>query len=113
MSFANKPTRSVVESLHYSQWTINGFKIVFLLSERILTEIKKVSRLPNWYEDPVAADTYIDRLHLCFTSVQKYYSAFGSLPHVGDRLYNEDSGMIIRDRAIDGRLMTITFTLSL
>ena len=113
MNFANQPAQSIIQSLHYSRWTINDFKIVFLLSERILHEIKKISRLPNWYEDPVAADTYIDRLNLCFTSVEKYYKAFGILPQVGDRLYNEDTGMIVQDRAIDGGLMTITFTLSL
>ena len=113
MDTTNKPAQSVVESLHYSKWTINDFKIVFLLSERILSEIKKLSGQPNWYEDMAAADTYIDRLNLCFTSVEKYHTAFGILPQVGDRLYNEDTGMIIKERAIDGDLMTITFTLSL
>ena len=113
MNFPSKPVQSVVDSLHYSQWTINGFKIVFLLSERILVEIKKISRVANWYEDQVAANTYIDRLHLCFTSVERYYTAFGILPQIGDRLYNEDTGMIIQDRSIDGERMTITFTLSI
>ena len=113
MNAASQPSPSIMESLHYSSWTINGFKIVFLLSERILMEIKKLSHLPNWYEDAAAADIYIDRLNLCFTSVQKYYTAFGILPQIGDRLYNEDTGMIIQNRAIDGSVMTITFTLSL
>ena len=107
------PTLSLIESLHYTKWTINGFKIVFLLSERILTEIKKMSSQPKWYEDAGIANTYIDRLNLCFTSVKNYHTAFGILPQIGDRLYNEDTGMIIKERSIDGSLMTITFTLSL
>ncbi|WP_461102459.1 hypothetical protein, partial [Spirosoma koreense] len=108
MNFPSKPTQSVVDSIHYDHWTIKDFKIVFLLSERILAEIKKLSRVSNWYEDVIAADTYIDRLNTCFTSIHKYYNAFGVLPQVGDRLYNEETGMIIQDRSIDGGLMTIT-----
>lgn len=113
MKSAYKPAQSVVDSLHREEWTINEFKIVFLLSERILMEIKKLSRVADWCEDPVVADTYIDRLNRCFTSIQKYYTAFGSLPQVGDRLCGEDTGMIVQERSIDGNLMTITFTLSL
>ncbi|MBD2753929.1 hypothetical protein [Spirosoma validum] len=108
-----KPTQPLIECLHLTQWIINDFKIQFLLSERILTEIRKISCVSNWYEDPVASATYIDRVNVCFISIRQYYLDFGSLPQIGDRLYNEDTGMIVQDRSIDGGLMTITFTLSL
>ena len=113
MNFTKQPVQPVTDSLHYKQWTIKGFKILFLLSERVLTEIRKLSRADNWYEDPVVGATYIDRVNTCYISIQKYYEAFGILPQVGDRLYNEDTGMIVHDRSIDGGLMTITYTLSL
>ncbi|SFF29615.1 hypothetical protein [Spirosoma endophyticum] len=54
----------------------------------------------------------MDRLTICFTSLQTYYHSFGMLPQVGDRLFKEDTGMLIRDRSIDGGLRTLTFTLS-
>ena len=113
MNFTNRPTQAVISSLHYSKWTVNGFKILFLLSERILTEIRKLSKKEEWYEDSVVGATYIERVNICFVSIEKYYNAFGILPQVGDRLYDEDTGMIVQDRSIDGGLMTITFTLSL
>ena len=66
--YPNQPVKSVVDSIHLTHWTIGEFKLVFLFSERILTEIKKLSCLPNWYEDPITAATYIDRLNTCFIS---------------------------------------------
>ncbi|MBD2756993.1 hypothetical protein [Spirosoma validum] len=113
MDFIPIPVQPVISSLHYEQWRIETFRIKFLLSERILTEIRKLSRQPNWYEDPIVAATYIDRVNDCFISIKKFHALFGVLPQIGDRLYNEDTGMIIQDRSIDGNLMTITFTLSL
>jgi hypothetical protein len=112
MDFVTKPAQSVIESVHYPEWTIRDWKIVFLLSDRLLAEVRKLSKVNNWYEDPTIVDTYIDRVNLCFTGIQKYYATFGALPQVGDRLYNEETGMIIQDRSIDGSSMTITFTLS-
>ena len=112
MNVIRKPIQPVIDSLHDAEWTVNDFKILFLLSERILTEIRKLSQAANWYEDPVVSATYIDRVNTCFISIRQYYKAFGVLPQVGDRLYNEDTGMIVQERAIDGGLMTITFTLS-
>lgn len=111
--YTNQPVQSIVDSIHLPHWTIRDFKLVFLFSERILTEIKKLSNLPNWYEDPLTAATYIDRLNTCFASIDQYYKAFGTLPQLGYRLYNEDTGMLIQECSIDGELMTITFTLSL
>ncbi|AUD00846.1 hypothetical protein [Spirosoma pollinicola] len=113
MNFDNKSPQSVIESLHQAEWTINGFKIVFLFAEQVLSVIKSRSLVTNWDEDPIATDPYLDRLKRCFISVQQYHMAFGSLPQIGDRLYDEDTGMKIQDRSIDGNLRTITFTLSL
>lgn len=113
MNFTRQPIQPVIASLHYQEWIINDFKILFLFSERVLTEIRKLSRADDWYEDTVVSATYIDRVNSCFISIEKYYHAFGILPQVGDRLYNEDTGMIVQEQAIDGDLMTITFTLSL
>ena len=112
MNFTKEPIQPVIASLHYPQWRVQKFKVLFLLSERILTEIRKLSQTDDWYEDPVVGATYIDRVNVCFISIQKYYEAFGILPQVGDRLYDEDTGMIVQERSIDGGLMTITFTLS-
>ena len=113
MDFTRKPIQLVIASLHYEEWIINDFKILFLLSERVLAEIRKLSPTNDWYNDPVVSATYIDRVNTCFISIQKYYDAFGTLPQVGDGLNNEDTGMIVQDRSINGGLMTITYTLSL
>lgn len=112
MNSITKPTQSVIERIYYVEWLIQDWKIGFLLSDRLLAEISKLSRVDNWYEDPIIVDTYIDRINICFNSIQQYYTTFGILPQVGDRLYDEETGMIIQDRSIDGGLMTITFTLS-
>jgi hypothetical protein len=102
----------LIDSIHTSDWVINGWSIVFLLSERQLNEIKKRSKIDNWYEDPVIKDTYIERLCICFNSIKKVYTTLGVLAQVGDRLFDEASGMIIQERSFDGNLMTITYTLS-
>ena len=108
----NAPVKSVVDTIDYKDWFVKEWKIKFLLSERQLSEIKKLSRVDNWYEDPVVADTYFDRLCVCFDSIQKFYESFGTLPQIGDRLFDEDTGMKVQERSIDGNMMTITFTLS-
>ncbi len=113
MNFTGLPPQSIVESLHYEEWTVNDFKIVFLLSERILTEIKKASQVAHWYEDPIVASFYIDQVNTCFISIRQFHKAFGVLPQIGDRLYNEDTGLLVIDRSIDGGLMTVTYVLSL
>ncbi|AUD07048.1 hypothetical protein [Spirosoma pollinicola] len=112
MNYSSEPTYSVLETIHFSAWVIKEWKIAFVFSERQLAEIKKLSRLSNWYEDPVEADTYIERLSICFHSVEEVYSTLGILPQVGDRLFNGETGMIVQDRSFDGNLKTITFTLS-
>ena len=103
--------KSIVDSLDHPDWRIEGWQIKFLLSERLLSEIKKISRVSNWYEDPVIADTWIERLWICFNSIQNFYTVFKVLPQVGDRLFNEESGLIVQERSIDGNVMVITFTL--
>ncbi|RZK39064.1 MAG: hypothetical protein EOO61_07495 [Hymenobacter sp.] len=113
MSFTNLPPQSIVESIHYDEWVVCNFKIVFLFSERILTLIKKASLATNWYEDPVVASTYIEQVNTCFISIRQFYNAFGVLPQIGDRLYDEDTGLAIVGRSIDGDLMTVTFVLGL
>lgn len=105
--------KSIVDTIEHQDWSIRGWKVNFLFSERQLYEVKKLSRVSNWYEDPIVADTWTVRLNTCFSSIQNFYNTFGVLPQVGDRLFDENSGMIIQDRAIDGHLMTITFTLSI
>lgn len=112
MNFTGLPPQSIIENLHYDEWVVDDFKIVFLLSERILTEIKKASQVTNWYEDPIVASFYIDQVNTCYVSIRQFHKAFGVLPQIGDRLYNEDTGLIVQGRSIDGGLMTVTFVLS-
>lgn len=104
--------KSIVDSFDHPDWKIQGWQIKFLLSERLLHEIKKISRVSNWYEDPVIADTWTAKLSTCFNSIHNYYNVFGVLPQVGDRLFNEESGLMVQERSIDGNVMTITFTLA-
>lgn len=109
---ATTSVKTIMESITQQDWSIKGWKIYFLLAEKQLHQVKKLSGIENWYEDPIVIDTCYDRLCTCFRSIRKYYDTFGILPQVGDRLFDEDSGLIIQDRSIDGDLMTITFTLS-
>ncbi|UFH52501.1 hypothetical protein [Spirosoma sp. KNUC1025] len=112
MEFTHAPTQSIIESIHYPEWTIGQWQIAFLFSERLLADLKKISRLSNWYEDQIVAATYVDRANLCFISIKKYHAMFGSLPQIGDRLFDEDTGLFVQERSINGRQMTITYTLS-
>lgn len=105
--------KSIVDALDHPDWEIEGWQIKFLLSERLLHDVKKLARVSNWYEDPIIADTWTRRLFVCFVSIQSYYKNFKTLPQTGDRLFDEDSGLIIQERSIDGNVMTITFTLSI
>ena len=104
-------TRTIVESIKHKDWSIKGWEIHFLFCEKQLHQFKKLSRVDNWYEDPIVIDTCYDRLHTCYRSIQKFYDTFGVLPQVGDRLFDEDSGMIIHERSIDANAMVIGFTL--
>ena len=106
-------TKSIVEPLVHPDWEIKGWQIKFLLSERLLNDVRKVVKANNWYEDPDVADAWTARLQICFTSIQNFYGDFGTLPHLGDRLYDEDSGLMVKERSIDGTLMTITFILTI
>ncbi|MFD2574144.1 hypothetical protein ACFSUS_26140 [Spirosoma soli] len=105
-------TRSIIEAIEFHEWVMRGWKVKFLLSERLLHQVKKMSPVDEWYDDPIIVATVMDRLGICFISIQEYYTTFGLLPQIGDRLFNEDSGMLIQDRSIDGTLKTLTFTLS-
>ncbi|MFD2938349.1 hypothetical protein [Spirosoma flavum] len=102
-----------MEAISKPDWKIKGWTIHFLLSEKQLHRVKKLSTLDNWYEDPIVVDTCHDRLQTCYNSIQQYYDTFGLLPVVGDRLFDEDSGLIIQDRSIDGDLKIISFTMSI
>ena len=105
--------KAIVETIELQDWTIKEWKIKFLLSEKLLREVRMLSRVSNWYEDPVVVDTWIEKLCTCFNSIQTFHKSFGTLPEIGDRLFDEELGMVIQDRSIDGDLMTITFTLSI
>ncbi len=105
-------TKTIMESINQEDWLIKGWEIHFLLSEKKLHQVKKISTIDNWYEDPIVIDTIIDRLRTCFKGIKKFYTTFGVLPQVGDRLFDEDSGMVIHERSIDADLMVISFTLS-
>lgn len=104
--------KSIVDALDHPDWLIEGWQIKFMLSERVLYDVKKIARVSNWYEDPIIAATWTEKLCLYFNSLQRFYQIFRVLPQVGDRLLIEDSGLIIQERAIDGEARTITFTLS-
>ncbi|GAB4022062.1 hypothetical protein [Spirosoma koreense] len=104
--------KSIIDTLDHPDWKIDGWQIKFMLSERLLHTIKKRSEIDNWYEDPAVTAVWMKKLRICFTSMQIFHQYFNVLPHVGDRLFDEDSGMIVQERSIDGNVMTITFTVS-
>ena len=106
-------TKSIVEAIEDQDWVVEGWRVKFLLSERLLHQVKKLSRVDNWYEDPIITSTVMHRLGICFISILEYHKTFDTLPQVGDRLFDEDSGMIIQARSIDGNLKTLIFTLSI
>ena len=105
--------KTIVEAIDHQDWVLEDWKIKFILSERMLHEVKKLARVDNWYEDPIVADTWRDRVSICYDSIYSFHETFGIPPQVGDRLFDEDTGVIIQNRAIDGRLKTITFTISI
>ncbi|WP_420149613.1 hypothetical protein [Spirosoma sp.] len=106
-------TKSIVDPLGSPDWKVEEWQIKFLLSERLLHDVKKLVKSSNWYEDPVVAEIWTARLQICFTSIENFYKDFGLLPHVGDRLFDNDSGLIVTERSIDGNVRTITFTISI
>ena len=103
--------KAIVDPFVDPKWVIADWQIKFMLSDKLLTLARKRSALGNWYEDPVVVATWQEAIYVCYNSVQKYHNTFGTLPVVGDRLFDEDSGLLVQDRSIDGGLMTITFTL--
>lgn len=103
---------SVVDTHRSNRWVIEKWHINFLFSERMLVTIKHRSKVPNWYEDMDVATEYMSQLEVCFNSINAFHKSFGSLPVIGDRLFNEDTGLLIKDRSIDGGLRTVTFVLS-
>ncbi|WP_420151075.1 hypothetical protein [Spirosoma sp.] len=103
----------IVDVIDHSDWIIRGWKIKFLLSDRLLHQVRLLSRADDWYEDPIVTDTWIAKMEICFNSIQQFYNTFGLLPHIGDRLFNEESGFVVQDRSIDGGHKQITFTLSI
>jgi hypothetical protein len=104
---------TIIDPIEHAAWTIQNWKIKFVLSDRVLGVVRKQSKLDNWYEDPAVTDAWIERMDICAYSIKKFHTAFGALPHVGDRLFDKTTiGATIEERSIDGYLMTITFTLS-
>ncbi len=108
----NQYRNSVVDTHRDDHWVIAKWHIQFSFSERLLVTIKHSSNSPNWYEDVDVAVEYMAQLEICFNSINAFHESFGSLPSIGDRLFNEDTGLMIKDRSIDGGLRTITFILS-
>jgi len=106
-------TKSIIESISEPDWSIKGWKIHFLFSERQLHQAKKLSVIDKWYEDPIVIATCHDRLRTCFNSIREFHNTFGSLPQIGDRLFDEDSGLLVQERSIDGDLMIISYMLSI
>ena len=112
ISSALKPQPTIVDPIEHPEWIIQGWKIKFILSEKQLGQVRQQSKLPDWYEDPVVRDTWIERISICLHSIVEFQKTFGVLPQVGDRLFDEATGTLIQERSIDGYLKTITFTLS-
>lgn len=104
--------KAIVDTIEHEDWVVRGWEIKFILSDRLLHQVKLLSRVDHWYDDPVVADTYVSKMNVCFNSIQQFYNTFGMLPQIGDRLFNEESGVIVQDRSIDGNLRQITFTVS-
>ncbi|GAB3044988.1 hypothetical protein [Spirosoma pulveris] len=104
---------TIIEAIDHPDWMLEEWRVKFLLSERMLHEVKKLAGIENWYEDPVITDIWRTRLGICYTSIFSFYTTFGILPQIGDRLFDEDTGLIIQNRSIDGQFKTITFTLNI
>jgi len=104
--------RTLIDAIEHEQWTVNDWRIQFTLSEKQLHLIKKLSHVEDWYENQSVIDDWMVKLAVCFYNVEKFYESFGYLPQYGDRLSDEDLGLIIQERTIDGTSKTITFVLS-
>lgn len=104
---------TLIDTLSHEAWIINGWKIHFVLSEMVIHQISKTTPYPVWYENETTSQVWMQKLGLCFTSLERCYQTFGWLPQIGDRLFDEDLGLMIKDRSIDGTMKTITFTLTL
>ncbi|GAB3779606.1 hypothetical protein GCM10028818_30440 [Spirosoma horti] len=104
--------RTLIDAIEHEKWTVNEWSVQFILSEKQLHLIKKLSPVEDWYENQLVIDDWMVKLEVCFYNVEKYYESFGCLPQYGDRLSDEDLGLMIQERAIDGTSKTITFVLS-
>lgn len=108
-----KSTKAIVDGIDHPDWTIQEWGIKFVLSDELLHQVRKLSSVEPWYTDPVVVDTWLLKLSVCFTSIRLFYNTFGLLPQVGDRLSDDDTGLSIRGRSVDGRRKYLTFTLCL
>ncbi|AKD54368.1 hypothetical protein [Spirosoma radiotolerans] len=104
--------RTLIDAIEHEKWTVNDWRVQFILSEKQLHLIKKLSPIEDWYENQSVIDDWMVKLDVCFFNLEKFYDAFGYLPQYGDRLSDEDLGLMIQERAIDGSSKTITFVLS-
>lgn len=102
----------LIEPITQDDWVINGWKICFSLHDKLQIIIDRSAATKNWYEDKVIEQVWIERLTICLYSIRRFYTEFGYLPQVGDRLYDHDTGLLIHERAIDGHLGEITFIIS-
>lgn len=105
--------KAIIDIIDHPDWMVRGWQIKFLLSDKVIHQVRLLSRVDNWYEDPVIADTWMNKMSICVNSIQQFYDTFGLLPQVNDRLSDEDTGLMVQDRSIDGRLKTIIYTLSI
>ena len=104
--------QTLVDAIEHEQWTVNDWRVQFILSEKQLHLIKKLSLVEDWYENQLVMDDWMGKLTECFYNIEKFYGSFGYLPQYGDRLFDEDLGLIIQERTINGTSKTITFILS-
>lgn len=104
--------RTLIDAIEHEQWTVNDWRVQFILSEKQLHLIKKLSPVDDWYENQLIVDGWMVKLDTCFYNIEKFYESFGCLPQYGDRLSDEELGLMVQERAIDGTSKTITFILS-
>ncbi|WP_157816177.1 hypothetical protein [Spirosoma pollinicola] len=52
--------RTIIEAIDHPDWVLKDWKIKFLLSERMLHEVKKLARVGHWYDDPLVTDIWRD-----------------------------------------------------
>ncbi len=106
-------THTLIDAIEAEIWVVNKWRIKFILSEKQLHLIRKSSGATDWYENESIKSIWMDKLTDCFQTILEFHQTFGQLPQSGDRLTDEDLGLLIQERSIDGKLKTITYILSI